>query len=71
MPVSYRPMVRVGRDPNFCGNALRFATREEAQANVEDLAMRWTSVVETRVDESDDPVTYKYDLDKRKLIPLE
>lgn len=71
MATSYKPMVRVGSEPGFHGNTLRFATPEEAKANVEDLAMRWTLVVETKVEESDDPVNYKYDLDKRKLIPLE
>jgi hypothetical protein len=58
--MSFAPEVRTGRDPQFYGNALRFATREEAQANVEDLAMRWMLVVETRVAESTDPVNYRW-----------
>jgi hypothetical protein len=44
----------------WCGNALRFATLEEAEANVQDLMMRWFAVRETRVIESDDPVNYRY-----------
>jgi hypothetical protein len=44
----------------WCGNALRFATREEAEANVRDLMMLWFAVRETRVVESDDPVNYRY-----------
>jgi hypothetical protein len=40
----------------FVGNALRFATRAEAEAYVRDLAWRWTLVRETRVVESGDPV---------------
>ena len=43
----------------WCGNALRFATREEAQASGENLALRWTMVRQTRTVESDDPVNYK------------
>ena len=56
--MSYKPEVitRVGGE--WAGNAVRFATREEARAYVYDLAMRWTLVIDTRVVESDDPVTY-------------
>jgi hypothetical protein len=42
------------------GNALRFATRAEAEAQVAALMMRWTAVRDTRVVESDDPVNYRY-----------
>jgi hypothetical protein len=41
--------------------ALRFATREEAEANVQNLMMRWFTVRETRVVESDDPVNYRWE----------
>lgn len=58
MPNSYRPMVLV--DADFAGNALRFATREEAEANARDLMSRWMAVREIRVDESDDPVNYRW-----------
>jgi hypothetical protein len=44
----------------WCDNALRFANREEAAANVRDLMIRWFAVRETRVVESDDPVNYRY-----------
>ena len=54
--MSYRPMVSTGGE--FAGNALRFATAEEAERSAHDLAMRWTLVVDYRVDESDDPVNY-------------
>jgi hypothetical protein len=52
----------------WCGNALRFATREEAEANVRDLMMRWFAVRETRVVESDDPVNYRWD--EGKLVEI-
>lgn len=59
--MSWAPQVRTSvHDPQFYGNALRFATREEAEANVHDLMMRWTLVIETRVVESDDPVTHRW-----------
>ena len=59
--MSYKPEVMADSSGKWCGNALRFATREEAEANVADLAMRWTLVRATRVVESDDPVNYRYE----------
>jgi hypothetical protein len=64
MPVSYAPEVIADSSGKWCGNALRFATREEAEANVFNLSMRWMLVRETRVVESDDPVNYRWDTDK-------
>ena len=58
--MSYAPEVIADSSGKFCGNALRFATREEAQANVDNLADRWVLVRETRVVESSDPVNYSY-----------
>lgn len=59
--MSWAPQVRSNAgDPKFYGNSLRFATKEEAVANVRDLMMRWTSVIETRVIETDDPVNYRW-----------
>lgn len=55
---NYRPMVQVGNE--WAGNALVFATREEAEANVRQLAWNWTSVKDTRVDETDMPVNYRF-----------
>lgn len=60
MPLSFKPEVQVNGRPEWAGNALRFATREEAEANVRDLMMRWLSVTDTRVVESDDPVTHQW-----------
>ena len=58
--MSFKPEVIADTSGKWCGNALRFATREEAEANVQDLMMRWFAVQETRVVESDDPVNYRY-----------
>jgi hypothetical protein len=41
-------------ESKWCGNGLRFGTREEAEAYVRDLARRRTAVVETRVVESEE-----------------
>jgi hypothetical protein len=58
--MSFKPEVVADSTGKFYGNALRFATREEAEANVRDLEMRWFAVRDTRVVESDDPVNYRY-----------
>src|SRR3954462_10143799 len=60
MPRSYKPEVIADNIGHWAGNALRFATREEAEAQVFDLMMRWASVRETRVVESDDPPNYRW-----------
>jgi len=38
----------------WCGNALTFDTKQEAETYVNDLALRWTSVRDTRVVEVND-----------------
>lgn len=65
---SYKPEVIADSSGKWCGNQLRFATREEAHNNVVDLMARWTAVREVRVVESDDPVTHRF-VDGRS-IPL-
>ncbi len=55
---SFAPEVIADSSGKWCGNALRFATREEAERNVRNLQMRWMSVRETRVVRSRDPVNY-------------
>jgi hypothetical protein len=66
--MSFKPEVIAESSGQWCGNALRFATREEAEANVRDLMMRWFAVRETRVVESDDPVNYRWD--EGKLVEI-
>lgn len=58
--MSWKPEVQTDSTGAWYGNALRFATKEEAEANVRDLAGRWWAVLETRVIETDDPVNYSY-----------
>lgn len=52
-------------------NALRFATKPEAEAYANDLAGRWTMVKEFRAVESSDPVTHRFDVDSWKSIRIE
>lgn len=57
--MSFKGEVIADSSGKWSGNGMSFATREEAQTYVEDLAMRWTAVRETRVVESDEPVSYE------------
>ena len=54
--MSYKAEVIADNSGEWASNGLRFATKEEAAEYLSDLAWRWTSVRETRVAESDEPV---------------
>lgn len=58
--MSWKPEVIADSTGKWCGNALRFATKEEAELNVRDLMNRWLLVSDTRVVECDDPVNYRW-----------
>lgn len=58
--ISWKPEVMVNGEKDWNGNALRFATKEEAEANAKDLMRRWMLVIDTRVVESSDPVNYRW-----------
>lgn len=59
--MSYAPQVETMNEPGkFYGNALRFATREEAEQNAKDLFNRWLLCTAWRAVESTDPVNYSY-----------
>ncbi len=60
MATSWKPEVIADSSGKWCGNDLRFATREEALANVKNLESRWLLVRDTRVVESGDPVNYRW-----------
>lgn len=57
---SYKPQVQTVGDDKFYGNALAFATHEEAYQNARDLSHRWMLVTDYRAVESDEPVTHTY-----------
>lgn len=67
--MSYAPEVIADSSGKWCGNALRFGTREEAERQVSDLSCRWFAVRETRVVESTDPVNYRYVDGKLERVP--
>jgi hypothetical protein len=56
--MSFKPGARTTEREPFAFNALRFATREEAEQWAADLFMRWTACQDTTVEESTDPVNY-------------
>ena len=57
--MSWKPEVTTDGH-SWAGNALRFATPEEAKGYASDLYMRWTAVRDTRVVNVDDPVTHAW-----------
>lgn len=65
---SWKPELLV--DGEWAGNALRFATKEEAEASASDTYSRWMLAVGHRAVESDDPVNYKW-LDGKGLVNIE
>jgi hypothetical protein len=56
--MSWKPQVFV--EGKWAGNALVFATKEEAEQNGRDLLMRWFVPTDSRAIESTDPVNYSY-----------
>lgn len=58
--MSYAAEVLVSGETKFAGNAVRLATREQAEAYAKDLMWRWLAVREWRVVESEDPVNYAF-----------
>lgn len=59
--MSWKPEVIADSSGKWTGNALRFATSDEAECYVRDLYSRWTSVRETRVIESDELPNYRWE----------
>jgi hypothetical protein len=57
--MSWQPEVIADSSGKWYTNALRFATKAEAEASAYDLACRWTAVRDYRAAESDDPVNYR------------
>ena len=59
--MSWKPEVQADSTGTWATNAVRFATKEEAEAYLKDLYSRWTAVRSTRISECDDPVTYVWE----------
>jgi ribosomal protein L31E len=64
--MSYRPMVYVQGE--WAGNAVRFATSDEAMASARNLMARWFLVEDVRVDMSDDEVNYVWDNGLKEVV---
>ncbi len=58
--MSWQPEVQTDNSGKWYTNALRFATKEEAEANALDLMGRWMLVTDCRAAESTDPVNYRW-----------
>ena len=58
MNKSWKPEVLVNGE--WCGNALRFGTGEEAEGSVRELMSRWYVPDDGRAIESDDAVNYRF-----------
>jgi hypothetical protein len=55
--MSWKAEVVADNSGKFCGNALRFASKLEAEQYAMDLMFRWVLVRRTRTIECQDPVT--------------
>jgi hypothetical protein len=58
--MSWRPEVISDGSEQWMTNALRFATKEEAEAYAFDLSKRWMGVCDTRAIETDDSVNSRF-----------
>lgn len=67
--MSFAPQSIADDSGKWAGNALRFATREEAAGWNFGLELRWTLVRETRVVESPDPVNATFRDGRLELLP--
>jgi hypothetical protein len=65
--MSWKPEVYTG---SWSSNALRFATKEEAEASGKELLSRWFVPTDSRAVESEDPVNYSFDFDQYKNVSL-
>lgn len=65
---SWKPEVFV--DGKWASNALRFATKAEAEASVNELLSRWFVPSDGRATESEDPVNYRFDFSEGKNVRL-
>jgi hypothetical protein len=59
--MSWIPEVIADSSGQWVGNAVRLATKAEAEAYLSNLMWRWTLVTDTRATESADPVNYRWD----------
>lgn len=68
--MSWKPEVIADSSGKWVGNALRFATREEAEAYAKSLMNRWLLVCETRAVEVDEPAGWWWDPARGSARPI-
>lgn len=68
MNTSWKTEVLV--DGKWATNAVRFATKKEAEAYGVELLSRWFVPVDSRAAESNDPVNYKFDFEANRAVPI-
>lgn len=57
-------------DGKWSSNALRFATKKEAEASVSELMSRWYVPMDGRAAESEDPVSHYFDFNTYRNVSL-
>jgi hypothetical protein len=67
--ISWKTEVLV--EGKWATNALRFATKEEAEASGNELLSRWFVPSDSRAAESEDPVNYRFDFAEYRNVRLE
>lgn len=68
MNTSWKTEVLV--DNEWSTNALRFATKEEAEKAGIELLSRWWVPIDSRAAESNDPVNYRFDETINRPVPI-
>ena len=68
LPKSFKAEFLV--DGKWATNALRFATKAEAEASVSELMSRWYVPEEGRAAESEDPVSHTFDFAAYRNVPV-
>ncbi len=66
--ISWKCEVKTACDDSWIGNAMRFATYDEAKAYGNDLYSRWTAVEQKQIVPSSDPVNYR--MVEGRAVPL-
>lgn len=68
--MSWKPELQVSGENGWHTNALRFATKEEAEASAKELYGRWTMATAWRAAECEDPVNYRMNLETWEITPV-
>lgn len=66
---SWKGQIKTAESKDWVDNAIRLATKAEADMYAFDLAMRWTAVLNWQAVESQDPVNYRYENGRLVDIP--